>query len=635
MKRIKILLLLLTAVITGIQAQVPQSFKYQAVVRNAEGLPLADKTVSLRFSLLQGSADGVTVYQEIQTINSNSNGVVDVRIGEGIVMSFLSFSSIDWSTGNYFLKTEIDLEAGTNFTLLGTSPLLSVPYARFAERSTNIIQPLNVNETDPVLFQVRDRAGNPVFVVYEDGVEVLLPEVTGKGGRGGFVVGGRSAQKGASSDIFRVNGDSARIYLNPVIGKGGKGGFAVGGRTTGAKGSDEEYLDITPLNSFIGLGTGKSNTEGRFNSFIGYQSGYSNTIGSYNTHLGWLSGYSNVNGSQNVFIGSQCGYSNKDGMSNVMIGVGSGYMNTEGTSNVFLGHSAGFYNTKGSANVFIGDMAAINSREGHSNVIIGNGAGYYNIYGSENIFLGHYAGLVDTIGNANVILGGWSGYNLVSGSQNVFIGFRAGFHETNISHRLYIDNIGLDSSEVLVYGEFDNRVFRVNGNMGINTQGKNGNGLRVELPAGQTETDALWIHGSGMAFEGSWQTSSDARLKKEIQSLQIDPLKILQLRPVEFEWKNPKASVQGPQLGFIAQEVEELFPEMVETDASGYKSIDYSKFSVLLISFVKEQNKTIESQQNQLNTQKQELNELRQEVNRLKLLEFQMAEIQRQISEKK
>jgi hypothetical protein len=615
-------------------SQVPQLFKYQAVVRNSDGLPLADQNVSLRLSLLQGSEAGTLVYQETQAVTTNANGVADVRIGEGTVTSDSSFASINWSTGNFYLKTEIDITGGTSFSLMGTSPLLSVPYALYAERSTNIIQPKNLAETDPVLFQVRDRAGNPVFVVYEDGVEVLLPETTGKGGRGGFVVGGRTAQKGASSDIFLVNGDSARFYLNPAMGKGGKGGFAVGGRTTGIKGSDEDYLDITPLNSFIGLGTGKSNTEGRFNSFIGYQSGYNNTVGSYNTHMGWLSGYSNINGSQNVFIGSQCGYFNKDGTSNVMIGVGSGYMNTEGTSNVFLGHSAGFYNTKGSANVFIGDMAAISSREGHSNVIIGNGAGYYNIYGSENIYLGHYAGLVDTMGNANVMLGGWSGYNLVSGSQNVFIGFRAGFHETNISHRLYIDNIGLDSSEALVYGEFDNHIFRVNGNMGINTQGKNGNGLRIELPAGQTATDALWIHGSGMAFEGSWLTSSDARLKKEIQSLQVDPQKVLELRPVQFDWKNPRAAAQGLQLGFIAQEVEELFPEMVQTDANGFKSIDYSKFSVLLVSFVQEQNKTIEMQRARLSSQQKQLDELRDEVANLKQLESRVAEIQKQLSGK-
>jgi hypothetical protein len=112
-------------------AQVPQKMSYQAVVRDGSDALVVSTTIGMQISILQGSSTGTAVYVETQTPSTNANGLVSVEIGTGSVMSG-SFSSIDWSTGNYYIKSETDLAGGTSYTISGTSQLLSVPYAMHA-----------------------------------------------------------------------------------------------------------------------------------------------------------------------------------------------------------------------------------------------------------------------------------------------------------------------------------------------------------------------------------------------------------------------------------------------------------------------------------------------------------------------
>lgn len=112
-------------------AQVPQKMSYQAVVRNASDALVVSTTVGMQISILQGSASGSAVYVETHTPTTNANGLVSVEIGAGSVVSG-TFSAINWSTGNYYIKSETDLAGGTTYTISGTSQLLSVPYAMYA-----------------------------------------------------------------------------------------------------------------------------------------------------------------------------------------------------------------------------------------------------------------------------------------------------------------------------------------------------------------------------------------------------------------------------------------------------------------------------------------------------------------------
>jgi len=124
-------------------AQTPEKMSYQAVVRDGNNDLLTEAQVGMQISILQGSASGTAVYVETQTPTSNTNGLVSLEIGSGTVVSG-TFTTIDWANGPYFIKTETDPTGGSNYTISGTSQLMSVPYALYAKESgsTN----LNLNQ---------------------------------------------------------------------------------------------------------------------------------------------------------------------------------------------------------------------------------------------------------------------------------------------------------------------------------------------------------------------------------------------------------------------------------------------------------------------------------------------------------
>ena len=118
-------------------AQAPEKMSYQAVVRDSGDALVSNQTVGMQISVLQSSASGTAVYVETQTPTTNTNGLVSIEIGMGSVVSG-DFSAIDWSAGPYFIKTETDLAGGTNYTITGTSQMLSVPYALHAKTTESV-----------------------------------------------------------------------------------------------------------------------------------------------------------------------------------------------------------------------------------------------------------------------------------------------------------------------------------------------------------------------------------------------------------------------------------------------------------------------------------------------------------------
>ena len=115
-------------------AQSPDKMSYQAVIRNSSNTLVANSAVGMRISILQTSTSGIAVYVETQTPTTNANGLASIEIGGGTVVSG-NFSTINWANGPYFVKTETDPTGGTNYTISGTSQLLSVPYALYAANS--------------------------------------------------------------------------------------------------------------------------------------------------------------------------------------------------------------------------------------------------------------------------------------------------------------------------------------------------------------------------------------------------------------------------------------------------------------------------------------------------------------------
>jgi hypothetical protein len=116
-------------------AQVPQKMSYQAVIRNSSNALLTSVPVGMKISILQGSSSGTAVYAETQTTNTNANGLVSLQIGEGTPV-LGTFAGINWASGPYFILTETDPSGGTNYTITGTSELISVPYALYCANAS-------------------------------------------------------------------------------------------------------------------------------------------------------------------------------------------------------------------------------------------------------------------------------------------------------------------------------------------------------------------------------------------------------------------------------------------------------------------------------------------------------------------
>jgi hypothetical protein len=124
-------------------AQSPNSFKYQAVARDAAGAILANKTIGIKISLLQTSASGTVAYSETFTPTTNQFGLFNLNIGQGTTTG--NMTNIDWSVGLYYIRVDMDANGGTTYTTMGTSQLLSVPYALYATNSANGAKFLNHN----------------------------------------------------------------------------------------------------------------------------------------------------------------------------------------------------------------------------------------------------------------------------------------------------------------------------------------------------------------------------------------------------------------------------------------------------------------------------------------------------------
>jgi hypothetical protein len=127
-----ITLLAATASFCYVNAQAPKSMNYQAIARNNAGAVVANQSVGLRFSIRDGSAGGTILYRETDTATTNQFGLFTTSIGAGVPVTG-TFSAINWISGPKFLQVEIDISGGTSYIDMGTSQLLSVPYALAAE----------------------------------------------------------------------------------------------------------------------------------------------------------------------------------------------------------------------------------------------------------------------------------------------------------------------------------------------------------------------------------------------------------------------------------------------------------------------------------------------------------------------
>lgn len=373
-------------------------------------------------------------------------------------------------------------------------------------------------------------------------------------------------------------------------------------------GFDNDPTSGATSNTFLGYNAGRLNTEGHSNTLIGRAAGYENTTGIDNTIVGRSAGFQNTEGSRNTFVGRRSGYdSNEDdkpsndntylghragtasnSSNNTFVGSFAGEQNGSfNNSNVYMGYQSGRNTVSGTAsnNVAIGNESAQYITKGN-NVMIGFEAGQNvdqemggGISTQDNVIIGYQAGKKNTL-CCNTYIGKQSGTNN-KGSGNVFIGNNSGGTLTTTSNKLYIDNSS--TTTPLIYGDFT--LDRV--------------GINKNNPNYALDVDGV-INGTTVACNGL-NICSDYRLKDNFQLLTNVLGKIELLNGYYHDWRVEEFKDfnfdDKKQIGFIAQEVQEVFPELIEVRADGYLMVDYSKMTAVLVQAIKEQQLLITTQE--------------------------------------
>lgn len=149
MKKLILSLVAIATISLSSFGQAPEGFKYQAVVRDAGNTILNNQAVGMQIEILQGGISGTPVYTESFAPTTNTYGLVNLEIGTGTTSD--DFTIIDWANDTYFIRTSIDVTGGSSYTVMGTSQLMSVPYALHAKTAeSSIIDNVDDADADPL-----------------------------------------------------------------------------------------------------------------------------------------------------------------------------------------------------------------------------------------------------------------------------------------------------------------------------------------------------------------------------------------------------------------------------------------------------------------------------------------------------
>ncbi len=387
------------------------------------------------------------------------------------------------------------------------------------------------------------------------------------------------------------------------------------GATNIAVGSDALRSNTT-ASSNLAIGTSAlyNNTTGNSNHAIGYQALFANTDGINNIAIGYQTLDSNTSADMNVAVGNYALQANTTADKNVAMGYQAMYSNTTGTENVGLGTFSLDANTTGSYNTAVGEQALTKATTGNYNTAVGRYAGIENTTGDYQTYVGFNAGQNGTTGTQNAYVGSWSGYsgttaayntfvgyysgsNITTGGPNTCIGNQAGRYITTGSHNVCIGNnsasyvTGFATGNYSIYvGAYARASATDVSNeyvFGYNTTGKG--------------ASTAWIGQNPYHYGNTttWYTTSDRRIKKNIVDNNVGLEKINQIQVRNFEYRKPEEidpelsedsaiDKEGIQLGVIAQELEEILPEMVHQETTGCKTVDANDLTWYLVNAVKE-----------------------------------------------
>jgi trimeric autotransporter adhesin len=579
-------------------AQAPNKFSYQAVVRDAKNNLVTNAPIGTKISLLQGSASGKSVYEEIHTSTTNANGLAAIEIGGGKVVSG-DFSSINWAEGPYFIKTETDLAGGSQYSLTAISELLSVPFALYAANG-------NPGPQGPQGIQgIPGPQGIP---------GISAPQSLMAAGTSWDLLG----NAGNTSTNFIGTTDAVDLIFkrnNVQVGKIDANNVFIGetaGLTNTALnniGIGKSALKVSTNinNTAIGFRALEANTIGSDNSGAGTYVLQNNTSGRANTANGVYAMNFNTTGNYNVALGNQALFGNATGNANTAVGYNALSGSSAIDSSTAVGAYALYNNVSGTGNVAIGNNALKNNISGRNNNAHGMNALKSNTSGSYNNAFGNKAlssvtnttgnnafgdlALERNIGSGNTAFGDFSLRNIVAGINNTAIGSFAGsFTGTGV-----------------------NNITCVGNNSGFATT------LSNQVNVGNTSVTLI-------AGQVSWSTYSDKRIKNDVQEDVPGLAFITKLKPVTYHLdikkqekignagapKSDRADVDYPEkydiekikmTGFLAQDVEaaaksinyDFSGVVAPKDGKGLYTVRYSEFVMPLVKAIQEQQAIIEA----------------------------------------
>jgi len=414
-----------------------------------------------------------------------------------------------------------------------------------------------------------------------------------------------------------------------------------GGYNT-ALGQHALYSNNGDSNTAIGQYCLDQNTTGSNNVSVGQQASRLNTTGGSNTSVGTYALYSNTTASSNTAVGYQAGYSQSGASPSITaVGYQALYGNTTGTNDAF-GYQALKANTTGDSNSTFGFQSLQANTTGSYNVASGLRALYANTTGSSNSAFGNYALQANTTASNNVAVGYNSGQANVTGTNNTYVGVGAGYYCTG-SKNTILGNFngnqsGLNISSsanyiVLSDGDGNPRMYcDGNGswvstynpsggqralqlNNGSNISGAQILGIAVGAACNNTSSylfvcstgpsDKLYIYGNGNVVNtnNSYGTLSDIKLKENIVDASSKLDDVMKLKVRNF---NLKSDPDHKQIGFVAQELEQVFPALIDNTTSPndpedvIKSVKTSVLVPILVKAIQELKAEVDSLKAQL-----------------------------------
>ena len=350
-------------------------------------------------------------------------------------------------------------------------------------------------------------------------------------------------------------------------------------------------------NTAVGSGALEFNTTGELNSALGYDALKKNTTGIRNTAIGVNALVDNTTGNDNTATGFGALLRNTTGSNNTATGWYALALNTTGADNTAVGYTALYPNTTGTKNTAVGQGALKNNSTGNENSALGEGTLANNTTGQYNSAFGRES-LHNSNGDNNTAIGWRAGFQ--TGSNNTSVGYMAGYAAGT-------KNTAIGASADFAANVTDATAIGYGARANGNNASAIGNGAVAAANTIRLGNTAVTSIGGQVA----WTAASDSRIKKNIVNSTYGLATVLKLRPVEYNL----TSNDLKQVGFIAQEVQKLVPEVVtgkEGDLSKGEilGITYSNLVPVLTKAIQEQQKQIEEQNSKIAAQQKQIEEL-------------------------